>query len=154
MKYLPSIVIMISAYIFLTGCPQHLGKISERVLQDSGHVPVEIYFESAFQGHIRSVTVRDPDLIGYLMTSFRNESDGIGGPGQRGVSLSIRFVFEDLTIRTSGRVRRPANIINLRIGHDGGDQTAVKLVDPVPERIEWMFDFLIDPDSRGEETLD
>ena len=154
MKVTLSIMTIVLAAFFLTGCPQHLGKIPERVLQDSGHVPVEIYFESAFQGHIRSVTVRDPDLIVYLMASFRNESDGIGGPGQRYTSLRIRFVFDDLTIRTGGQVQRPANIIALRIGHDGGDQTAVKLVDPVPERIEWMFDFLIDPDSRGKEILD
>ncbi|MCC5807761.1 MAG: hypothetical protein JJU00_15660 [Opitutales bacterium] len=155
MKVLSSITFVVMAVFLLSGCDaQHLGKISDRVLQDSGHVPTEIYFESAIQGHVRSVAVRDRDLIVYLLTSFRNESDGIGGPGQRSTSLGIRFVFEDLTIRTGGQVQRPANVIALRIGHDGGDQTAVKLVDPVPERIEWMFDFLIDPGSRGEKVLD
>ncbi|MCC5807760.1 MAG: hypothetical protein JJU00_15655 [Opitutales bacterium] len=135
-------------FALLAGCDtHHLAKIPERLLTESEHVPTEIHFFNARE----SVVVRDPEMIAYILESMRTltdwpfpETSNVSG------SLSMHFVYEDLTIRTGGSVSKPAYAIHFRVGYDGGFSETRRFIEPVPERIDEMLDFLIDRETEGE----
>ncbi|MCC5807759.1 MAG: hypothetical protein JJU00_15650 [Opitutales bacterium] len=135
-------------FALLAGCDtHHLGKIPERLLTESEHVPTEIRFSNGR----KSVVVRDPEMIAYILESMRTltdwpfpETSDVSG------SLFIHFVYEDLTIRTGGKVSKPAYAFHFDVGYEGGFSETRHFIEPVPTRIDEMLDFLIDRETEGE----